>query len=218
MVVRVCERAAQARSVSRVLVATDDRRIFDAVGAEGFEAVMTSDRHETGTDRLAEVAASLAADFVVNVQGDEPMIPPSTIDAAVEALAADPASVVSTTCEPLESLDALLDPHVVKVVRRSDGRAMYFSRAPVPFTRDGEHDLAAARKHTGLYVYRREFLLEFARMAPTPLERLERLEQLRILENGYDIHVVEVAEPSLGVDTEADLERVRALFENAQRW
>jgi len=214
MVVRVCERAAAAKTVSRVLVATDDRRIHDAVRAEGHEAVMTGDHHETGTDRLAEVAAGLVADLVVNVQGDEPMIPPSTIDAAVEALAADPRAVASTTCEPIESAEALLDPNVVKVVVREDGRALYFSRAPIPFARDGAPDLARCRKHTGLYVYRREFLLEYARMPQTPLERLERLEQLRILERGYDVRVVEVSERSIGVDTQADLDRVRLLMMN----
>ena len=214
MVVRVCERAAAAKTVSRVLVATDDQRIYDAVRAEGHECVMTSGRHETGTDRLAEVAAGLAADFVVNVQGDEPMIAPSTIDAAVEALAADPGAVVSTTCEPIESARALADPNVVKVVTREDGRALYFSRAPIPFARDGAPDLTRCRKHTGLYVYRREFLLEYARMPQTPLERLERLEQLRILERGYDVRVVEVSERSIGVDTQADLDRVRLLMMN----
>lgn len=212
MVVRVCERAAAATTVSRVLVATDDARVAEAVRAEGFEAVMTSDRHETGTDRLAEVAESLSCDLVVNVQGDEPMLPASTIDAAVHALAADPASVASTTCEPIEDAAALADPNVVKVVSRADGRALYFSRAPIPFARDGAVDLSLCRKHTGLYVYRRAFLLELARLSPTPLERSERLEQLRILENGYDLRVVEVAESSIGVDTEADLDRVRSLF------
>jgi 3-deoxy-manno-octulosonate cytidylyltransferase (CMP-KDO synthetase) len=212
MVVRVCERAAAARTVSRVIVATDDARIFDAVRAEGFECVMTSEAHETGTDRLAEVAATLDADFVVNVQGDEPMLPPATIDAAVEALAADPSSVVATTCEPLEDAASLADPNVVKVVTRADGRALYFSRAPVPFARDTAPDLAVCRKHTGLYVYRREFLLAYARMPQSPLERTERLEQLRILERGYEIRVVEVRETSIGVDTQADLDRVRAMF------
>jgi 3-deoxy-manno-octulosonate cytidylyltransferase (CMP-KDO synthetase) len=212
MVVRVCERAAAARTISRVLVATDDSRIYDAVRAAGHECRMTSDRHETGTDRLAEVAASLDADFLVNVQGDEPLLAPATIDAAVEALAADPGSVVATTCEPLDGLDALRDPNVVKVVTRADGRALYFSRAPIPHFRDGAPDLSLCRKHTGLYVYRRDFLLEYARMPQTPLELAERLEQLRILERGFDIRVVEVSDRSIGVDTPADLDRVRAMF------
>ncbi len=212
MVVHVCERAAGAATISRVIVATDDERVLDAVRAAGHECMMTSPDHETGTDRLAEVAAGLDAEFVVNVQGDEPMLAPSTIDAAVEALAADPRSVVSTTSEPLDGVDALDNPNVVKVVTREDGRALYFSRAPIPFARDGRTDLSHCRKHTGLYVYRREFLLEYARMEQTPLEKLERLEQLRILERGYDIRVVEVAERSIGVDTPADLDRVRALM------
>jgi 3-deoxy-manno-octulosonate cytidylyltransferase (CMP-KDO synthetase) len=208
--------------VARVLVATDDERIAAAVREAGFEAVLTRADHETGTDRIAEAAAGLEADFVVNVQGDEPMIPPSTIDAAVAALAADPTAAASTTCEPLEGPGELADPNVVKVAVRADGRALYFSRAPIPYPRDagGLEALAGAdrgllarcRKHTGLYVYRRAFLLEYAAMPPTPLERVERLEQLRILERGYDIRVVEVAERSVAVDTLADLKRVRALW------
>ena len=224
MVVRVCERAAAARTVSRVIVATDDERVRDAVTAEGFEAVLTSSDHETGTDRLAEVASGLDAALVVNVQGDEPMLPPSTIDAAVEALQGDPDAVMSTTCEAILDPLSMLDPNIVKVVTRADGRALYFSRAAVPFPRDTgiEYDplppevLRMYRKHTGLYVYRREFLLEFASMPQTPLERIERLEQLRALENGYDIRVVEVAEHSIGVDTAEDLERVRGLWRSVE--
>lgn len=220
MVVRVCERAAAARTVSRVIVATDDGRVGAAVEAEGFEWRMTSARHETGTDRLAEVAVDLEADLVVNVQGDEPMVAPSTIDAAVEALASDDRAAASTTCEPIDDPLSLVDPNVVKVVCRADGRALYFSRAGIPFPRDvglegivmPPETLASCRKHTGLYVYRRDFLLEFARMPQTPLELAERLEQLRILENGYDILVVEVAERSIGVDTPEQLERVRRLW------
>jgi 3-deoxy-manno-octulosonate cytidylyltransferase (CMP-KDO synthetase) len=214
MVVHVCERAAAARTVSRVIVATDDARVFDAVSAAGHECVMTRADHETGTDRLAEVAAGLDSAFVVNVQGDEPMLSPATIDAAVEALVGDNRAVVSTTCEPIESVEALVDPNVVKVVARADGRALYFSRAPIPATRDGELDLSLCRKHTGLYVYRREFLLAYARMPRMPYERAEQLEQLRILERGFDVRVVEVADRSVGVDTPADLDRVRALMMN----
>ncbi len=223
MVVRVCECAASAQSIDRVIVATDDERIAEAVRAEGFEAVMTSDRHETGTDRLAEVAATLDADFIVNVQGDEPLLPASTIDAAVQALVADSSAVCSTTCEAIEKIDDFRNPNVVKVVLRDDGRALYFSRAAIPYPRDAastgegprseEVDLSSIRRHTGLYVYRRAFLLEFARMSPSPLERIEKLEQLRILERGYDILVVEVREPSFGIDTQDDLDHVRALLE-----
>lgn len=222
MVVRVCERAAAASTVDRVIVATDDERIAAAARAEGFEAVMTSSRHKTGTDRLAEVAATLDADLIVNVQGDEPMLPASTIDAAVEALVADAGVPCCTTCEYVEELGEYRDPNVVKVVLRTDGRALYFSRAAIPYPRaaatpDGtvhadDIDLSNVRRHTGLYVYRREFLLEFARLTPTPLEEMEKLEQLRILEHGYDIRVVEVDEPSIGVDTQRDLDLVRALW------
>ena len=212
MVVRVCERAAAAGSISRVIVATDDDRILASVRDAGFDAVMTSDRHPTGTDRLAEVADSLDCDIVVNVQGDEPLIAPSTIDAAVRALAAAPDAVASTTCEPIASPDDLASPNVVKVVVRADGRALYFSRAPIPHDRDATGSIAGARKHTGLYAYRRTFLGRFAAMPQSPLERAEQLEQLRILEAGFDIVVVECSEPSIGVDTEADLDRVRALW------
>ncbi|MBK6313147.1 MAG: 3-deoxy-manno-octulosonate cytidylyltransferase [Blastocatellia bacterium] len=223
MVVRVCECAASARTIDRVIVATDDERIADAVTAEGFEAMMTSDRHETGTDRLAEVAATLVADFIVNVQGDEPLLPASTIDAAVQALVADSSAVCSTTCEAIEKLDDFRNPNVVKVVLRDDGRALYFSRAAIPYPRDAaaadgvlcaeDIDFSVVRRHTGLYVFRRAFLLEFARMSPSPLERIEKLEQLRILERGYDIRVVDVREPSFGIDTQDDLDHVRALWE-----
>jgi 3-deoxy-manno-octulosonate cytidylyltransferase (CMP-KDO synthetase) len=221
MVVRVCERAAAARTVSRVLVATDDPRIFDAVRAGGHEAVMTSDRHETGTDRLAEVAAGLAADLVVNVQGYEPMIPPSTIDAAVEALAADPSAVVSTTCESIGSIDEFFDVNVVKVALRADGRALYFSRAPIPYPRAAGQLadastadpalLALCRKHTGLYVYRRNVLLEFTNWPQSQREKIEALEQLRALVHGVKIKVVAACAASTGVDTAEDLERVREL-------
>jgi 3-deoxy-manno-octulosonate cytidylyltransferase (CMP-KDO synthetase) len=215
MIVHVCERAAEAATISRVIVATDDARIADAVSSHGFEATLTSASHETGTDRIAEVAATLDTELVVNVQGDEPMLAPSTIDAAVRALAATPNSVASTTCEPLESAEEFLNPNIVKVTTRLDGRALYFSRAPIPYPRDATTSADVqvpdrCRKHTGLYVYRRAFLLEFLRMAPTPLERLERLEQLRIIENGYDLLVVEVSERSIAVDTPEDLARVRA--------
>ncbi len=212
MIVRVCERAAAATTISRVIVATDDDRIVAAVTHAGFEAVMTSGNHETGTDRLAEVAQSLDADLIVNVQGDEPLLAPATIDAAVRALAAHPDVVVSTTCEPLDSAEDFANPNIVKVVARADGRALYFSRAAIPYARDGAAHASPPRKHTGLYVYRREFLLRIASMPQSALEVTERLEQLRILEAGWDILVVETADRSIGVDTEADLDRARALW------
>ena len=227
MVVHVVERALAAPSVSRAVVATDDERIFDAVRAAGHEAVMTSAAHASGSDRLAEAAARLDCDIVVNVQGDEPLIAPETIEAAVGALLADEGAVVSTTSEPIESAADVLSSDVVKVVVDARGRALYFSRSPVPYPREAARrygSLAAAlevepqllgtfRKHTGLYVYRRAFLLEYARWPQTALERAESLEQLRILERGHSICVVEAAAPSIGVDTEDDLRRVREIFE-----
>lgn len=227
MIVRVCERAQAARNVARVVVATDDQRIYDAVRAAGYEALMTSSTHASGSDRLAEAAIALGESFdvIVNVQGDEPLISPRTIERAIDALAADTGAVVSTTCEPITDAADVLSPDVVKVVLDERGYALYFSRAPVPFPREaarrhGSLEAALARepalvagfrKHTGLYVYRRDFLLEYARLPQGTLEREESLEQLRILERGARIRVVEVEESSIGVDTEADLARVRAI-------
>ncbi|MFL6231419.1 MAG: 3-deoxy-manno-octulosonate cytidylyltransferase [Pyrinomonadaceae bacterium] len=229
MIVRVAERASSARNVARVVVATDDARIYEAVAAAGVEAVMTRADHASGSDRLAEAAATLPLQFdlIVNVQGDEPLISPRTIERAVAALAEDAGAVVSTTCEPITDAADALSPDVVKVVMDARGYALYFSRAPVPFPREAVRrhgSLAAAleaepalvstfRKHTGLYVYRRDFLAEYARLPQSRLEREESLEQLRILEHGARIRVVEVEEPSIGVDTPADLERVRAICE-----
>jgi 3-deoxy-manno-octulosonate cytidylyltransferase (CMP-KDO synthetase) len=233
MIVRVVERALAARSVSRALVATDDERIYEAVTAAGFEALMTRADHASGSDRLAEAAAALREpfDLIVNVQGDEPLISPRTIERAVAALAEDAEAVVSTTCEPIGEAADVLSPDVVKVVTDSRGYALYFSRAPIPYLREEARrlgSLAAAldaepallarfRKHTGLYVYRRDFLAEYARLPQGRLEREESLEQLRILESGARIRVVEVEDASIGVDTEADLARVRAIFEEEVR-
>ena len=232
MIVCVCERALAAAPVARAIVATDDARIAEAVSAAGFEAVMTRADHASGSDRLAEVAATLdGADVIVNVQGDEPLIAPRTIERAVEALLADAAAAVATTCEPIETIEDVLSPDVVKVVVDERGYALYFSRSPVPYPREAARaygSLAAAlevepalltvfRKHTGLYVYRREFLLQYAQWPASALERTEALEQLRILERGARVRVVEVDEPSIGVDTPADLERVRAIIEESPK-
>ncbi|HZH30651.1 MAG TPA: 3-deoxy-manno-octulosonate cytidylyltransferase [Pyrinomonadaceae bacterium] len=228
MIVRVCERALAAANVSRVLVATDDERIRDAVRAAGYEALMTRAEHQSGSDRLAEVALALGESFdiIVNVQGDEPLISPRAIERAVAALLDDGEAACATTCETVASADDVLSPDVVKVVSDAHGHALYFSRSVIPYPREAVRrsgSLAAAlaaepallsafRKHTGLYVYRRAFLLEYARWPQSALERAESLEQLRILERGARIRVVETEERSIGVDTPADLERVRALF------
>jgi 3-deoxy-manno-octulosonate cytidylyltransferase (CMP-KDO synthetase) len=227
MILHVLERALAAPSVSRAVVATDDERIHDVVRACGFEAVMTSPAHASGSDRLAEAARDIDAEIIVNVQGDEPLISPDTIEAAVAALVGDACASVSTTCERIEMAADVLSTDVVKVVTDDAGRALYFSRSPVPFPREAARrhgSLASAlaaepellahfRKHTGLYVYRRTFLLEYARWPQSALERAESLEQLRILERGRVIRVVEAASPSIGVDTEEDLARVRETFE-----
>jgi 3-deoxy-manno-octulosonate cytidylyltransferase (CMP-KDO synthetase) len=226
MILRVVERARQAATISRVIVATDDQRVFQAVANADEEAVMTSPNHATGTDRLAEVAAKLDAEIIVNVQGDEPLIEPSTIEAAVAPLIADPSIVMSTTCEPIESAEDALKPNVVKVVVDRAGFALYFSRNPIPFPRAAvlEHGSIGAalrarpellktfNKHTGLYAYRRDFLLTYAKLPPTTLEQSEALEQLRALEHGYKIKVVPVAHRSIGVDTPEDLDLARRLI------
>ena len=224
----VAERALSARSVSRALVATDDARIFDCVTSAGFEAVMTRERHPTGTDRIAEVARDLDAEIIVNVQGDEPLIAPETIDRAVSALINDREAEIATTSEPIDDIADVLSRAVVKVVVDDAGHALKFSRGPIPFpnqavSRHGSIEaalqrepalLSTFRKHTGLYVYRRELLLKFTSWPQSEAEAAESLEQLRALERGVKIRVVEASAPSIGVDTIADLERVRALIES----
>jgi 3-deoxy-manno-octulosonate cytidylyltransferase (CMP-KDO synthetase) len=223
------ERAARARLVSRAIVATDDERIAAAVLALGGEAVLTSPRARSGTDRVAEVAATLDSELIVNVQGDEPLIEPSTIDAAIEPLLADSRIQISTTSEPITSVEDVLSPNVVKVVTDSRGFALYFSRSPIPhirtpigktleeLLRHEPHLLSNYRKHSGLYAYRNSVLQQFARLEPSPLERLEALEQLRAIENGYAVRVVGVAHRSIGVDTEQDYQRVKQLIEENQQ-
>ena len=214
MIEHVYRRACAARNVDTVIVATDDDRIVDAVRRFGGDATLTSTSHLTGTDRLAEVAAGLDCDLVVNVQGDEPMMDAEVIDAAIEPFRHDETLKISTVCVRLAGDDshALADPNVVKVVRDRRGFALYFSRAPIPHPRGGLDREAGPFKHLGLYVYRREFLLEVAALEATPLERSESLEQLRLLENGFAIKVIETTHDSIGVDTPEDLERVRRLL------
>jgi 3-deoxy-manno-octulosonate cytidylyltransferase (CMP-KDO synthetase) len=214
MIEHVYRRAAAARNVDAVIVATDDPHIAEAVERFGGEARLTSSAHLTGTDRLAEVAAQLDCDLIVNVQGDEPMMEADVIDAAVEPFRDDATLRMSTVCVrlPADDTHALADPNVVKVVTDRRGFALYFSRAPIPHPRGPQDRDAGPFKHLGLYVYRREFLLEVAKLEATPLERSESLEQLRILENGFDIKVIETKHDSIGVDTPEDLERVRRLL------
>jgi len=205
LIIHTLQQALKAKTVDRVIVATDDQRILDAVCRFGGESVMTSHEHSTGSDRIAEVAAGLPQKtIVVNVQGDEPVISPNTIDLAVEAMLADPECDIVTTCEAIADISDVLSPDVVKVVVDHSGRALYFSRSPIP----------SFRKHTGMYVYRREYLLGLCKMRQSVLERSEMLEQLRAMENGAKIRVIEVVDPSIGVDNVDDLARVRRLIES----
>lgn len=224
MVVRTAERAVQSNAV-RVIVATDDQRIKQAVEQHGFEALMTRANHATGTDRLSEVAEVLRLEdeaVVVNVQGDEPLIDPSLIDSVAKLLVAQPDASIATCAAPIRDSNTLFNPNAVKVVCDANRRAMYFSRAPIPWARDaltaGERVLAPglpAMQHIGLYAYRVGFLKQYPRLPVGPLEKFESLEQLRAMENGFSIAVLGIEHhPAPGVDTEADLERVRGIFLN----
>jgi 3-deoxy-manno-octulosonate cytidylyltransferase (CMP-KDO synthetase) len=214
MLQHVFERASLARYPSCMMIATDDDRIYQEARRFGAPVRMTRADHASGTDRVAEVAASYPdADWVVNIQGDEPLIDPAAIDAAILPLLDDPATPMGTLMKRMEDPGELRDPNVVKVVTDRDGYALYFSRSTIPYTR-GEATAGSAPvyKHIGLYVYRRDFLLGYSDLPVGPLEKAERLEQLRALENGYRIKVVETDYESVGVDTPEDLERVSELF------
>ena len=207
----VYERVSVAERVDEVLVATDDQRIQSAVDAFGGTAVMTSD-HPSGTDRVAEVAAELQADIVVNVQGDEPLIDPAMIDQVIGPLLADPSLPMATLAARLTDEDELRNPDVVKVVTDRLGRALYFSRSLIPYPCDPEVAADLYGKHIGLYAYRQEFLLEFASRDPSPLERAEGLEQLRALEYGARIQVVMTEYDTIGIDTPEDLDMARRML------
>ena len=257
MLQHVYERASMARYLTATIIATDDERVYKAARSFGARVAMTRADHVSGTDRVAEAASAENAELVVNIQGDEPLIDPAAIDAAILPLAHDPEIVMGTLKKAIEDPREITDPNVVKVVTDRNGDAIYFSRCPIPYVRDGlvgrspgpgvpsgdnarvpfpdaeagasararapaPHHIAGDTglserdvhfKHIGLYVYRRDFLLKYPALPVGPLERAERLEQLRALENGYRIRVVETECESLGVDTPEDLERVCKLFE-----
>ncbi|MBD3275493.1 MAG: 3-deoxy-manno-octulosonate cytidylyltransferase [Candidatus Marinimicrobia bacterium] len=219
MIQWVYERALQSQYLSEVIIATDDARIYDAVQAFGGRAQMTADTHQSGTDRIAEVAAQSEADIVVNIQGDEPLIEPEVIDASIAPLIEDVSVEMGTIACPLDQ-DDLHDPNVVKVVFNRDNRALYFSRAPIPYPQGIESQGAQNIywQHIGLYVYRREFLLQFTQYQSTTLERVERLEQLRALEHGHQIYVEPTEYQSRSVDTPEDLERVRQTFQTLREY
>ncbi|MGY4878129.1 3-deoxy-manno-octulosonate cytidylyltransferase [Vreelandella aquamarina] len=223
MVVHVWRRACQSQA-TRVVVATDDERIRDALLPYGAEVVMTDADHPSGTDRLAEVAETLSLSddaLVVNVQGDEPLIPPALIDQVAQRLADDPDASIATLAESIGDIDSLFNPNVVKVVRSLEGRALYFSRAPIPW--DREHfasrpellETDAWLRHIGIYAYRTSFLKAYRDYPPAMLEQLEQLEQLRALQHGHVIQVALASEINPpGVDTAEDLERVRQLLDS----
>jgi 3-deoxy-manno-octulosonate cytidylyltransferase (CMP-KDO synthetase) len=213
MIQHVVERVRQAQLVSRVVVATDDDSIKAAVESFGGEVILTRRDHRTGTDRVAEVAAHLPAEIYLNVQGDEPLIDPATLDAMVSAMLEDESIQAATACTAISHQNDIMDPNVVKVVRNFDGDALYFSRAPVPWVRDGGEPVTVHHwKHLGLYAYRRDALLDFPTLPPGELERIEQLEQLRWLENGIPIRLVETDYDAVSVDVPGDVERVERLI------
>jgi 3-deoxy-manno-octulosonate cytidylyltransferase (CMP-KDO synthetase) len=213
MLQHVFERARAARYLTQVIVATDDIRIADAARSIGAPVRMTRADHLSGTDRVAEVASSESAEIIVNIQGDEPLIDPAAIDAAILTVADEKDVPMGTLKKRIDNPEEVSNPNVVKVVTDLYGRAIYFSRLPVPYVREQAPDSLTRYKHIGLYVYRREFLLGYSDLPVGPLEQSERLEQLRALENGFPIRVAETEYESLGVDTPEDFARVSKLFE-----
>jgi 3-deoxy-manno-octulosonate cytidylyltransferase (CMP-KDO synthetase) len=211
MLQHVYERASQSRYLSSTIIATDDQRVFDVARGFGAQVRMTRSDHISGTDRVAEVAAAEDAEIVVNIQGDEPLIDPDAIDAAILPIEHNQQVVMASLRKEIQDLREVADPNVVKVVTDRRGDAIYFSRCPIPFGREGHQP--RHYKHIGLYVYRRNFLLGYSSLPVGPLEQAERLEQLRALENGFKIRMVETEYESLGVDTPADLERVSQLMD-----
>jgi 3-deoxy-manno-octulosonate cytidylyltransferase (CMP-KDO synthetase) len=219
LIQHVWERARMSRA-DLVIVATDDERIRDAVRGFGGQVVMTRPDHPSGTDRVAEVARCLNAEVIVNLQGDEPMLDPNTIDLVADLVHDNADADMATLGVPIRSLDVWRDPNCVKLVRDQKGRALYFSRSPIPFVRGGQPDFECQAglflQHLGLYAYRRSFLLQLASQPPAPLEEIEKLEQLRVLAMGRTIHVGVVEHASRGVDTPADYERFVAEYRGIQ--
>ena len=211
MICRVYDRAVQAKCLSEVVVATDDQRVQQAVEAHGGRAMMTAKDHPTGTDRLAEVAAAYPdIDLIINVQGDEPLIESSIIDALAAAFDGDADLKMATVMTEITDEAEQMNPNNVKVVTDKNGYALYFSRSLLPYPRYRKG--VPVYKHIGIYAYKREFLLHYAKMAPTPLEETEALEQLRALENGYRIKVIRTAHRFVGVDTAEDLAMVNKIY------
>lgn len=213
MVQRVYERAKRAQTAHRVIVATDDQRIIEAVKEFGGEARMTRTDHRTGTERIAEVAAHESGDVFVNVQGDEPLIDPAAIDIAVAALLEEPEAQIATVATSIRHAGDIMDPNVVKTVLDFDSNGLYFSRAPIPWVRDTQQKIHVKYwKHLGLYVFQRDALLEYPTLPQGDLEKIEQLEQLRWLENGWKIRVAEVEHDAVSVDVPEDVARVEKLL------
>ena len=214
MIQRVYERAKLAKQTGRVIVATDDDRIVKAVQQFGGEARMTRPDHRTGTERVAEVAAHEPGDIFVNVQGDEPLLDPVAVDTAVRAILEEPQAAIATVATPIKTPSDIMDPNVCKVVLDFDENALYFSRAPVPWVRDAAHKVQVRHlKHLGLYVFQRDALLEYPTLPQGELEKIEQLEQLRWLENGWKIRVAEVEHDAVSVDVPEDVARVEKLLQ-----
>ncbi len=203
------ERSRQSKLLDELIIATDDKRIYDRVRAFGANAVLTSSAHKTGTDRLKEVVQSIEADIVVNIQGDEPFLHPSMIDDVVFPLLRDKSLVMATLCHKIKDLEDLNDPNIVKVVFDKKGFALYFSRSPIPSTFNLQPSTFYFYKHIGIYAYTKDFLFTITSLPQSKLEKLERLEQLRPIENGYKIKVIETKFDTIGIDTPEDLEKAK---------
>lgn len=216
MIQHVYERALRAQ-LDDVVIATDDDRIQTAVRDFGGRVIMTSKDHLSGTDRVAEAALGLEADIIVNIQGDEPLLDPEAINQAVKPFLTDSQLLMTTLAHRITETAEIMDPNVVKVVCDSRGFALYFSRAPIPWARHEDNGPLGTLRHIGLYVFRKDFLALFAALPPTPLEKREGLEQLRVLEHGYPILVVLSNKAALGVDTMADYEKVRCILEHGEQ-
>ena len=213
MIQHVWERAKKSSLLNDVLIACDDERVVQAAKKFGAKVVLTSPAHPSGSDRIAEAVKSLDADVVINIQGDEPLIDPSTIDTLAQAMNNDPACVMATVITALNQEEDVLDPNCVKVVVDQNKNALYFSRSAIPYHRE-KTDFSQTEyyKHLGIYAYRKDFLLAFVRLPKSRLEKIEQLEQLRVLEAGYKIKTVLTDQQTIGVDTDADLLRVKEFF------
>lgn len=216
LIQHVHEQVAQAKKIDRVLVATDDERIVQAVEAFGGRAVMTAANHPSGSDRVAEVAAALSEEIILNVQGDEPEIAPELLDLLIEDLEDDRSVQIATAGVPIHDPADFASPHVVKLVLGKDRKALYFSRSPIPHGAGGE-DQPLAFKHIGVYAYQRDALLKLASLTPTPLEKMEKLEQLRALYHGMNIKVRMTREDHLGIDTREEYEAFVKRYKDKQQ-